>query len=125
MEVGAGSRPCVRDPNTNGYQSLGGTKKYYCVTGFLSKKYVQPNFYYTGNGWNDTYSNYIVPVIRLAELYLDLAECDAHLGDTYKDEALEYLNRVRKRAGVPNVTDETMAQTGETLLQTVLDERFC
>ena len=113
----------MRDPNTNGYKASVGLK-YYCVTGFLSKKYVQPNFYYTGNGWTDTYTNYVVPVIRLAELYLDLAECDAQLGDAYKDEALEYLNRVRKRAGVPNVTDETMAKTGETLLQTILDERF-
>ncbi len=41
-------------------------------------------------------------LIRLSELYLNLAECDAALGN--EKDALVSLNVVRKRAGVRDVT---------------------
>jgi hypothetical protein len=43
------------------------------------------------------------PIYRLAEFYLDLAEANNELGQPAK--ALESLNVIRKRAGLPNITE--------------------
>lgn len=116
----------MRDSLEGGYNATLYGRRNYSVTGFLSKKFTHPNYYYTGVGTNNNISScsFPWPVIRLAELYLNLAECDAHLGDAYTTEALTYLNKIRERAGVPDVTTSTLKETGKTLLQTVLDERF-
>jgi hypothetical protein len=91
------------------------------VTGYLSKKGIQPNIKWrsTDNGQNIR----IVPniIIRLAELYLDRAECYAALGQA--DQALVDLNIVRERAGIP---DLTMADISSkmTIMDWVRNERF-
>ncbi len=43
------------------------------------------------------------PLIRLADLYLGYAECCVETGDLAT--AREYVNKVRERAGIPNVED--------------------
>lgn len=90
------------------------------VTGFLSRKYVQPNIKYRHDGGNNAR---IVPfpVIRLAELYLDRAECYANLGQTVN--ALEDLNVVRERAGIPALTEADIT-TENTLVDMIRNERF-
>jgi len=90
------------------------------VTGFLSQKYLRPNLKRnTSNSWNT--KNYPRPLIRMAELYLNLAECEAALGQNA--DAMEHLNEVRRRAGIAEVTvndiDESM-----TLTDWVHNERF-
>lgn len=47
----------------------------------------------------DRDAKYTASLMRLAELYLNLAECAAHLNKT--DDVLFYLNEIRDRAGVP------------------------
>ena len=57
----------------------------------------------------------------MAELYLNLAECHAALGNT--TEALINLNVIRQRAGVQNLTEGDL--TGEmNLMDWVRNERF-
>ena len=91
------------------------------VTGYLSKKGIQPNIKWrsTDNGQNIR----IVPniIIRLAELYLDRAECYAALGQT--DQALADLNVVRERAGIPDLTAADISSK-MTIMDWVRNERF-
>jgi hypothetical protein len=53
---------------------------------------------------------------RLAEIYLNYAECEYHLGD--EDLAREYLNKVSERALQPDIT-----ATGADLLEAIKRER--
>lgn len=96
------------------------------VTGFLNKKWVHPNIRYTGVGWGSNMgnmNNYATPLMRLGELYLMAAECYAHI-DGETTEGLEYLNKIRKRAGIPEWTETKLGAAGKTLLDAVLEERF-
>ncbi len=61
------------------------------------------------------------PIIRLAELYLDRAECYANIGNVQK--ALDDLNVIRERAGVSLLTTADIT-TGHTLMDMVREERF-
>lgn len=76
-------------------------------TGYLNNKFTPVSVRWTGNSDNIDY--YPAPMIRLAELYLNLAECCAELymntGDAAElDEALSNLNIIRRRAGVPELS---------------------
>lgn len=61
-------------------------------------------------------------MVRLAEMYLSLAECEAQCGNDA--EAIVYMNKVRKRAGITPWTEALLAEKGKTALQAVMDERF-
>lgn len=114
----------MRDSKENGYNTSAGANNQ-SQTGFLNKKFVHPNFYYTGvdGGHNQAACiDHVFPIFRLADLYLMLAECDARLGEE-TTEALEYLNRVRTRAGIPAL-QESDVNGGDDLLKAVLNERF-
>lgn len=82
----------------------------YSPTGYLNKKGVSP--LYAATKEIDTKPHYPWPVIRLAELYLNLAEAYANLGEVAK--AAEALTPVRSRAGLPSV-NEAFANAGLTL----------
>lgn len=90
-------------------------------TGFLAQKFVRPNRRYdkSGNVNNDRYQR---PLIRMAELYLNLAECYAAQGNTAK--ALENLNKVHQRAGLPAITEADITESEHTLTEWILNERF-
>jgi hypothetical protein len=89
------------------------------VTGFLTQKYLNPNTNYSpSNTWN--FSAKPIPLIRMAELYLNLAECQAALND---DAALSNLNVVRERAGVPALTTADVTND-MTLTDWARNERF-
>ena len=91
----------------------------HCVTGFLCQKYIQPNLNLSANNsWNLQHKP--KPLIRMAELYLNLAECQAALGN---DDALDNLNIIRERAGVPALTKEDISKD-MTLMDWVRNERF-
>lgn len=73
----------------------------YSGTGYLNKKFVHPAF---ENGP----VHYPYPVIRMAEMYLNLAEIlieqDIMEGDTKRlKEAKEMIDKIRTRAGIPGV----------------------
>jgi hypothetical protein len=56
-------------------------------------------------------------VFRLSEIYLNYAEAEAELGQTAT--ALTYLNKIRERAGMPDVT----SAGGTDLIQKIMQER--
>lgn len=74
----------------------------------------EPGGYYTST------TNYIV--MRYADVLLLLAEIEARQGNL--DEARNYLNQVRKRAGVPNIQESCVdADNQGELIKAIIDER--
>lgn len=60
-----------------------------------------------------------IPIIRLSEVYLNRAEALAELGGAANETAaLQDLNAIRNRAGLPDATS-----SGNALIQDILDER--
>ena len=112
------------NPDENGYN----TDKYgvnnNSRTGFWNKKLVHPNTRYDKWGNDNTGSCIDHPwaIFRLGDLYLMYAEACAHTGNIA--QGLEYLNKIRKRAGVPEYTIADVSDP-ETFLKVVLEERFC
>ncbi len=94
------------------------------TTGYLAQKYVDPmtEYYAAGGGTKGTSAPTIL--FRLAELYLNLAECYASKANPDETNALKYLNEVRRRAGVPDLTSEMIRESGMSLLEWVQNERF-
>lgn len=91
------------------------------ATGFYTKKWDRPNLKYRSSDGQFTVSIPPYPIIRLAELYLDRAECYAALGQT--ENALADLNVIRERAGVPDLTS-TDINSRMSLMDWVRNERF-
>ncbi len=89
------------------------------VTGYAFKKFVQPDYV-----WYATAQIYHVEVpafyFRLAELYLNLAECEAQLGNTAN--SLDYLNIIRERAGIPALTESDLVN--RSLMDWIQNERY-
>ena len=100
----------------------------YSPTGYLNKKFVNPDLVKSKTGAD--YTNTPWPLIRLAELYLGYAECLVETGDL--QTARTYLNKVRTRAGLPGVKeaweefgkDPAKATTKEGLRDIVRNERM-
>ena len=107
-----------KNTNTNGWNQ---TNSRNCAgTGYLSRKFIDPNIRFGANG-TMTNRNARRPYIRMAELYLNLAECYAALEQT--KDALFYLNEIRRRAGLSGLTEADL--TGNmTLIDWVRNERF-
>lgn len=108
----------LKNTNTNGYVP---GERNYVGTGFLTRKFITPDIRFdrtdkvTGNKTR-------LPFIRMAELYLNLAECYAALGQD--DDALEQLNVVRSRAGFDDLTVSDMAGMNMSVTDLVHNERF-
>ncbi|WP_443925463.1 RagB/SusD family nutrient uptake outer membrane protein, partial [Prevotella sp.] len=100
----------------------------YSPTGFLNKKFINPDLTKSKTGAD--YTNTPWPLIRLAELYLGYAECLVETN--HLDEACTYLNKVRTRAGLPGVKEAweqfgkepAKATTKEGLRDIVRNERM-
>ena len=105
-----------KNSNTNGYRS--GLRNA-SGTGFLTKKFITPDLIYNTSGGLSG-SRIRAPFIRLAELYLNLAECYAALDRT--GEALEQLNVIRKRAGIKELTSADLSTM--PLTEWIRNERF-
>lgn len=90
-----------------------------CVTGYLFQKYIYPSFAYTPSASEE--QSKPRPLIRMAELYLNLAECYAALNEN--EPALNELNKIRRRAGIRelNISD---INDNMTMIDWVLRERF-
>ncbi len=76
------------------------------TTGYWLKKWAQPASQWRPDG-STNIRRLPQQLIRLAELYLNLAECEAALDNT--GAALEALNKVRGRAGVRDLTAADLA----------------
>lgn len=110
----------LRDANQQGYNSVLFNRDY-TVTGYFCKKYTAPEIRISGTTGKDNRKNYAKPLIRLAELYLNVAECYAALGDN--TNAIKYLNPIRKRAGIPELTEADITND-MPMMEWVRNERF-
>ena len=108
----------LKNTNTNGYNTS--NTRNCAGTGYLSKKFIDPNIYFGADGTRQ-HTAPRRPLIRMAELYLNLAECYAALDN--EGEALANLNEIRRRAGISELTGSDV--TGSmTLTDWVRNERF-
>lgn len=108
----------LKNTNTNGWNS--GSTRNCAGTGYLSKKYIDPKIRYGSDG-SKSFTAIRWPFIRMAELYLNLAECYAALGET--QPALDNLNVIRKRAGFKDLKESDITPA-MTLMDWVRNERF-
>lgn len=111
----------MRDPEKQGYNPTKYARDF-APAGFLSQKFNHPALYYTSSGSDNMYNTAPFPIMRLAEVYLNIAECYAAKGDV--ENACAYLNPVRNRAGVPDLTPAMVAETGMPIMEWVRNERF-
>lgn len=115
----------MKDGNKQGYNP----DKYnrnHTVTGFVSQKFLDPN-HVQGNAQYISIASKSRPLIRMAELYLNLAECQAMLSSDGKSDAfvtasLENLNAVHQRAGLAPLTVEDLKDL--PLMEWIKNERF-
>ncbi len=117
-----GQRPVyvnMLSSEAQGYDPVNAPRDY-CATGWPSQKWVSPRSNITTNG-KENYFSAPRYYIRLAELYLNLAECNAELGNV--DEALKYINIIRDRAGAGKLTKEMVANSGKSIVDWARDER--
>lgn len=83
-----------------------------------------PMYYINKYSLQEGIVNLSSPVyLRLAEMYLNKAEANAKLIGRAQ-LALDDVNRIRTRAGVPILTLSGLALSGKTVLDAVLDERW-
>lgn len=110
----------LKKGDSQGYNTSDGSQNY-CVTGFLAQKWVRVDQSMSVTGaWSNTDVNrYARPMIRMAELYLNLAECQAALDDK---SALSTLDGIRERAGVRKLTEADLQKM--SLMDWVRNERF-
>lgn len=120
MIDGTPLRVYLRDANKQGYNSDLFYRDHN-VTGYLCKKYTAPEIRISAVTGQDNRKNYAKPLIRLAELYLNVAECYAALGDNMN--AIKYLNPIRQRAGIPELTEADIT-SDMTMMDWVRSERF-
>lgn len=80
------------------------------------------NFFILSGGFNYTRKHLDrfgdVPVVRLAEMFLTRAECNFRLNTTVGATPLDDVNRIRTRAGLPNLTAANLN------LDAILRERY-
>lgn len=106
---------------------------YYFVNGSGKKVYVEkkydmykrngyPKFYILKTSLQENVPHLWSPVVsRLAEMYLNRAEAYAKMGN--EGEALNNVNVIRERAGIPVYDSAVDFPDGKDLLDVVLDER--
>lgn len=88
----------------------------YSIVGNLTKKGVAPDLDVESR--LQVTHQYPWPIIRLAELYLDYAEALIEYGEDF-GTAKEYINKVRERAGIPDI-DEAWDPIGGANNQSIL-----
>lgn len=91
-----------------------------CVTGYFLKKWAYPNVIFSADGSVVNFMVRPMPLIRLSELYLNLAECYAALDESQL--AIDNLNEVRTRAGVPKLKEADLKEM--SLDEWIQNERF-
>ncbi|MEN8155620.1 MAG: RagB/SusD family nutrient uptake outer membrane protein [Bacteroidota bacterium] len=109
-----------------------GQKMNHSLTGYMVKKGVHPKSSLTAANYKLKF--YAWPLLRLSELYLDLAEALNEYGhgttDDEGNDAIYYLDQVRSRAGIPGVNqawtsaiDPSIPTTKEGLREIIQTER--
>lgn len=103
--------------------TIGGRERTVLIDGRLDNRNGYPKYFVLKCSGQEGQAHLWSPVIlRLAEMYLIRAEANAKLGNT--QAALQDVNVIRQRAGIPNAGLWTMANLdGKTALDVILAER--
>lgn len=114
-----------RAKELHGYISA--TTEYQTCTGYFCQKWGRSSDYYDYETRTAESILCAYPYLRLSELYLNYAEADFEYDGTLSAQGLEYLNKVRKRAGLPNFEDSWAIvggiPTGDKLRSVLHQER--
>ena len=81
------------------------TDEYQSCTGYLCQKWIHKSSSYNQSKNSYNYRKYAYPYLRLPELFYNYAEADFEYNGSLSPLSLEYLNRVRKRCGLPRFQD--------------------
>lgn len=76
--------------------------EYQNCTGYFNKKFINKKNRFDPTNKTFSYFEYNYPMMRLAELYLAYAEASFEYNGSLDGTALECLDKVRSRAGLPN-----------------------
>lgn len=116
----ANGEPMVIDMLNKDKQGYKASTRDNSISGFFNQKYMPPTLQIS---LNNAYVGYVAPacmVIRLAEMYLNRAECYAALNMV--DEAIADVNVIRRRAGAQELTRD-MISPEMTIMEWVRTER--
>lgn len=104
------------------------TNEYQTATGYYVKKWVASSDAYNPDSKSFTASRHTMPLMRVAELYLSYAEAEAEYAGSLSAKGLEYLDKVRTRAGLPGFEEAWRlaggTPSGETLVRAIRLERL-
>jgi hypothetical protein len=106
----------LRYNEKNGCHSKGTDHLY---SAYAVKKNINPEGQATSSAWS--YQKYAYPLMRMADLYLAYAEACAEYQGSLNAKATEYINAVRRRAGIP---DLNATLSGQNLVDAVRRERL-
>ncbi len=99
---------------------------YHSATGYYFQKYVSESTQFDETNKNFKPVNYRMPVLRLAELYLNYAEAYFELNGSLDATSIMYIDKVRTRAGLPSFSDSWALAggipTGDNLRQALRAE---
>lgn len=102
--------------------------EYQSCTGYYIKKWISKADGYDVRTKKFSVNTHDVPLIRVAELYLDYAEAEAEYTGTLSPKGLAYLNKVRSRAGIPDFEDAWKSvggiPSGTELVNVIRQERM-
>ena len=102
--------------------------EYQTATGYYVKKWVSRADAYNLSNKSFTTGKHTLPLIRVAELYLDYAEAEAEYTGSLSQTGLRYIDVVRHRAGLPDFAEAWSraggTPTGEKLIKAIRQERL-
>lgn len=103
------------------------THEYQSDNGYYCQKWISKNDVFNSTTNAMTLNKYVLPYLRLAELYLSYAEADFEYNGTLSQKSLNYLNKIRNRCGLPDF-EKSWAKaggipSGEKLREVLHDER--
>jgi hypothetical protein len=104
------------------------THEYQSDNGYYVQKWISDTDSWNASSSTGVYNKYAYPYLRVAELYLSYAEADFEYNGSLSEQSLIYLNKVRKRAGLPNFEDSWALVGGipsdeQTLRNVIRQER--
>lgn len=102
--------------------------EYQTSTGYFVKKWVSRSDAYNPATKAFTTSRHTMALVRMAELYLSYAEAEAEYAGSLSAKGLGYLDKVRRRAGLPGFEEAWQraggTPRGETLVKAIRQERL-
>lgn len=89
--------------------------------GYMWKKFLHPESTFNNN--KIVLKQVVTPLMRLTELYLNYAEAYYEYNGTLSGKALEYINLLRRRAGIPDVDIAWAGIAGKDYQEIIRRER--